>query len=77
MGLMVFVLYKLSYLFFNLFIGEFFSNVIAVIISVTAGVAVYGLSMILFKGISKDDLIEMPDKFKNLIPAKIYARITN
>ena len=50
---------------------------IAVVISIIIGVATYMLSMIIFRGISKDDLIEMPDKFKKFIPAKIYDRITN
>ncbi|NLI57862.1 MAG: polysaccharide biosynthesis protein [Clostridium sp.] len=77
MGIVVFIFYKIFYLLFNLFMGEYFSNVIAVVISIIIGVATYMLSMIIFRGISKDDLIEMPDKFKKFIPAKIYDRITN
>lgn len=77
MGVAVFAFYQVSYLFFNLFIGEYFANVIAVIISIIIGVAAYMFSMIILKGIGKDDLIEMPEKLKRFIPIKIYKRITN
>ncbi|MDQ2085747.1 polysaccharide biosynthesis protein [Herbivorax sp. ANBcel31] len=77
MGGMVFIFYKISYFLFNLFIGDYFSNVIAVIISIIVGVVAYVFSMIIFKGITKKDLIEMPDRLKKFIPSKVYNRISD
>ena len=75
MGLAVWLVYKPLY-FVLKFIGSFYiANAIATCISVFVGVVVFAYIMICVRGITKEDLNNMPTKLKLIIPKRILAMI--
>lgn len=75
MGVIVWIVYKAFYFALILIAGDYIANAIATVISVLAGVVAFMFIMILLKGITREDLNDMPSKLKSIIPNKVLALI--
>ena len=75
MGLAVWLIYKPLYFMFNFMGSSYVANVIATAISVLVGVVVFIYMMIFVRGITKEDLNNMPTKLKSIIPNRVLALI--
>ncbi|TYQ15762.1 UNVERIFIED_CONTAM: stage V sporulation protein B [Acetivibrio alkalicellulosi] len=76
MGIFVYLTYIIVFLTSNLIFGKYLSNALGVFLSVIIGVAIYIVSMMLIKGITLEDIDQMPGKLKKLIPSKLLNIIT-
>ncbi|MEN2776430.1 putative polysaccharide biosynthesis protein [Acetivibrio clariflavus] len=75
MGLAVWLVYKPLY-FVLKFIGSIYiANAISTCIAVSVGVVVFAYIMIYVRGITKEDLNNMPAKLKLIIPKRILTMI--
>ncbi len=75
MGLVVWATYKLFYLVLNLMVKSYIANLLATVISVLTSLVVFMFAMILIKGITREDLNNMPSRLKSVIPKKLISLI--
>lgn len=75
MGLAVWLTYKPLNIILNFIGNSYVANAIATIISVLVGVVVFAYMMIWVRGITKEDLNNMPARLKSIIPKKILNSI--
>ena len=75
MGLAVWLVYKPLYFVLSFMGSNYIATAIATGISVLAGVVVFGYLMICVRGITKEDLNNMPAKFRAIIPKRVLALI--
>ncbi len=60
MGICVFFSYKAFYTVSNLIVSDYLSNFIGMMLSICIGVIVYFVSLYLIKGLSKEEILNMP-----------------
>jgi len=75
MGLVVWLVYNPIKFVLSFTGSNYIANLIAVCLSILAGVITFAYVMILIKGITKDDLVNMPTRLKSLIPKRLLALI--
>jgi len=75
MGLIVWIIYKLSYFILNFVGNSYIANLLATAISVLAGLIAFMLVMVIIKGITREDLNNMPSRLKTVIPKKLISMI--
>lgn len=75
MGMAVWIVHKAFYFALVLMLGNYVANALATVISVLAGVVVFMFVMIFVKGITKEDLADMPTKLRTIIPKKVLSMI--
>lgn len=75
MGLIVWAIYKLAYFVLNFIGNSYIANLLATGISVLTGLVAFMFAMIIIKGITKEDLNNMPSRLKSVIPQKLIALI--
>ncbi|NLD49542.1 MAG: polysaccharide biosynthesis protein [Clostridiaceae bacterium] len=75
MGLAVLIVYKTVNVVVGLSGALYFSNALAVVLSVISGMLVYLMVMLKLKGINEEDLDALPERFKRIIPKKFLNRM--